>query len=195
MPLSLRSDYLIQEFADIKLTKLKTKMNQQEEKRYRLTIIFLIVVNVVVLTAWWATSGSDHDHPWPKRENFKKDFFERELSLDKNQKEKFFNLTREHMQKIHEVYDEVEGLKRDYQRLFFTQPDNKAAIDSITMLIGQKRAAIDTSMIHHFYRLRSLCNQEQTLKFDSMMVRFQMRGDRFPEPKDGEQPNPHDNNK
>jgi periplasmic protein CpxP/Spy len=151
-------------------------MRTKEENRYRLIILVLVLINIAVIATWWVSGLNETERQRPswsgERGEFRRDFFEQALNLDEVQKALFSELTRDHMEKIRQMNRDVEQLKNEYNEHLVKNQLNQTLSDSLFMAIAEKRASIDTSMVHHFKRLRTLCTPEQNVKFDSLMTNF-----------------------
>jgi hypothetical protein len=174
-------------------------MNMNEARKYKVIIISLITVNIVIIGIWWIVnlktrSGKDNPHGDSQWRINKHESFEDALGLDSLQRKKFKELSYNHMAKIGCLNNRVDSLKKLIQNEIFAQQPDQARIDSLFNNISLNRTMIDTSIFHHFKRLKAECNENQAVVFDSLINNFFSRRDRFRGNRDrGERPEPPQN--
>lgn len=159
-------------------------MNIDEAKRYKLVIGLLILVNVLIIAVWWVFYLNEPNDSDGKRigqwRTQRRDFMEKTLQLDSLQKMKFKELGDNHMMLLEQLNREIDSLKTAINKEIMVQEGPSERIDSLFRAIAEKRAAVDTSIFHHFKRLRAVCRPDQAVRFDSLMMEFMSRKDRGP---------------
>lgn len=157
-------------------------MKMDETKRYKLVIGVLVLVNVLIVAVWWlfympqSTEGKrNKQNEW---RNQGRDFMEQALKLDESQKVVFNALGEAHMKMVGKLNREIDSLKSCISKEIMNAEGPSVRIDSLFNTIALKRAAVDTSIYHHFRRLRKVCKPEQVVAFDSLMTEFLSRRDR-----------------
>ena len=147
-------------------------MELNEAKRYRIIIVILILVNLSLISIWWLLSIKSDSNDSSKHQNNKKDFFKEALKLDSIQQNQFDTLNHQHFQKLGKLNHEVDSLKQK-MRIEIMQPtQNQERLDSVFTEIAIKRTIIDSSIYHHFQRLRKICKPNQINTFDSVVNSF-----------------------
>jgi hypothetical protein len=159
-----------------------------EVRKYKIIIFSLIAVNLIIIGIWWIISFKrpmdDFNHREGQRGMNKRPEFKEMLKLDSLQAVQFDQLTELHKTQIGRCNMEIDSLKNVIRDEIIKQ-SNSARIDLLFKEIALKRTAVDTSIYHHFGRLRHICRQDQLAAFDSVMVCFLKQQERKGFPKDG----------
>ena len=153
-------------------------MKTDETKKYRLIILILIVVNICSIATWWAMSIKSEHPSEEKPQNPRKDFFAQALKLDSMQKMQFDTLNCQHFQKLGQLNGKVDSLKHEMRVEIMKPAANLNRLDSLFNDIAWHRTVIDSTIYHHFRRLRSICQPNQVEAFDSVVNTFLMRKDK-----------------
>lgn len=160
-----------------------------EVRKYKIIIFSLIAVNLLIVGIWWIISfkrpGEEFDHHEGQRGMNRRPEFKKMLKLDSLQAVQFDQLTELHKMQIGRCNMEIDSLKNVIRDEIVKQPKNTARIDELFNQIALKRTAVDTSIYHHFGRLRHICRPDQTAAFDSAMSCFLKQQERKGFPKEG----------
>lgn len=155
-----------------------------ETKKYKFVIGILVLVNVLIIAFWWFFYTPSHRDDDTKRSVNRRgqhrDFMEQALKLDEDQKLAFKKLSDDHRNLLFNLNNEVDVLKQEIGSQIVKGADDQKRIDSLFFNIAIKRAAVDTTIYHHFKRLRQLCRTEQVPAFDSIMTEFLTHKERGP---------------
>ncbi len=153
-------------------------MKTDETKKYRIIILILIVVNICLITTWWVLSIRSEQPIEEKQQNPRKDFFAQALKLDSIQKIQFDTLNCQHFQKLGQLNGRVDSLKHEMRLEIMRPATNHNRLDSLFKEIAWNRTVIDSTIYHHFQRLRNICQPNQVESFDSLINTFLMRKDK-----------------
>lgn len=153
-------------------------MKTDETKKYRFIILILIVVNICLIATWWALSVRPDQSCEDRHQNHRKDFFAQALKLDSMQKMQFDTLNCLHFQKLGQLNGKVDSLKHEMRVEIMSPTANLNHLDSLFNDIAWHRTVIDSTIYHHFRRLRSICQPNQVEAFDSVVNTFLMRKDK-----------------
>jgi len=160
-----------------------------EVRKYKIIIFSLIAVNLMIIGIWWIISfrrpmeGFDH-HDGQKGMNKRPEFKEM-LKLDSLQAIQFDELTECHKMQIGRCNMEIDSLKNVIRDEIIKPQNNNVRIEQLFKEIAVKRTEVDTSIYHHFGRLRHICRPDQIAAFDSVMTCFLRQQDRKGFPKEG----------
>lgn len=131
-------------------------------------IIVLIVLNMISLSFIWnGRSHHEGDHP-PKVEKF----LGKRLNLSEEQVSFFKKSRKEHFEKTSNLMSEIASLRSK-----LVQQIEIEASDSLLNSIASKYKELEKLNHEHFRRLRSICNDQQKVKFDSMLFDLARKGE------------------
>lgn len=160
-----------------------------EVRKYKIIIFSLIAVNLIIIGIWWIISYKrpmeGFDHRGGQKGLNKRPEFKEMLKLDSLQASEFDELTEKHKMQIGRCNMEIDSLKYVIRDEIINQHNNTIRIDELFNEIAVKRTAVDTSIYHHFGRLRHICRPDQVAAFDSLMTCFLKQQDRKGFPKEG----------
>ncbi|WP_296705680.1 hypothetical protein [Algoriphagus sp.] len=92
------------------------------------------------------------------------------LNLDENQRELYFQLALSHRESLARVEKEQKPLLEEYFSSLKNQSDDSMAQDSLlNLIVGLDREKL-TLTYSHFSELKKICNPDQTLAFDDIVV-------------------------
>ncbi|MEQ8244525.1 hypothetical protein [Fulvivirga sp.] len=131
-------------------------------------IIVLVILNVISLSFIW--SGNDHhdSHRPPKVEKY----LGKRLHLNEEQIAFFKKSRREHFERKGDLMADIAGLRTQ-----LAQQIEKEASDSLLNLIASNYKELEMLNHEHFRRLRSICDDEQKLTFDSLLFDLAKKGE------------------
>lgn len=130
-------------------------------------VAVLVVVNIALMATIWVKKDAAVA---PPQRGDAKEYLVKTLSLNKAQVEDFDSLRNEHFKKIAEYKQAMRFVKDRLFSLLNEKDTNRINTQITTYLkekIGDIQANIDVETFQHFYRLRSLLNEQQKQKFDS----------------------------
>ena len=164
-----------------------------------LTIITLLLLtaNVVTLALLWANKKPDREQfnpppppPQPGGQVF--EFITRELQLDSAQQETYRKLRDEHQSQVRPLQDSIRRAKDSFFDLLKQENVSDSIVESSGKKIGNLEQQRDVFTFRHFQKLRVICNNEQKIKFDSVIRQalHQMGQPRGPRPGPGKEEGP-----
>lgn len=112
------------------------------------------------------------------------------LKLDDQQQQQFDELRRHHHEMTKGLEEQDKQLHDLYFSLLKTDNPDKNKVDSIAVLIGQKRKELATATFDHFQQLRAICHDDQKKLFDATIddIAHMVTGAQAPPP---DAPPPH----
>lgn len=165
-----------------------------KNKLFSIVIILLLLLNTAVVV--FLLLKKDKHRPPPHKKEQAGGAFEflvKELQLDSAQIAKYTTLKDEH----HEKADSLSEEKRRMKDLFFGLMKTKEFPDEEVQKKLDTIAIIDRTLdkvtFAHFKKLRAICNSQQQLKFDSIIMDV-LHSQKPPRPEEHENhPPPHHN--
>lgn len=151
------------------------------KKKYKWVLagfIIMLLLNILVLGSIWMVKNGGRPFGRDGAVQFRvQRFMERELDFSEAQKQAFEELRRDHIQETRSIYGDIRKQRRAlFAELQGDEEDDSAVrIDSLTNLIGQSQARLDSAIYKHFKEIRSICNVEQRQKFDRIIEKVMVR--------------------
>jgi hypothetical protein len=132
-------------------------------------IIVLVVLNITSLSfLWLGRGGQEHDNKPPKIERF----LGRRLQLTDKQIQAFRGERKNHFSTSESL---IASLTK--ARIALTLNSESTIKDSLLQVVVSKNEQLEALNLEHFQKLRSICNDQQKIKFDSLMVEMLIKGD------------------
>lgn len=153
------------------------------------TIVALIVLNLVSVSAHWFSRGPDegpgHRPPPPPA-----GFLDTELGFNETQESEHALLREKHFRASRNLHRQIEDEKDALFDLFGAE--NAAALSQAhAQKIGILQAELETLTFGHFQEIRKLCSVEQQKKFDVVIKGNLRRGPPPGGPRHHGPPPPH----
>jgi len=129
--------------------------------------IFLIIANIVSLSALWYTLYKKDipvPHPLmagPDRKPDVMNFLCDRLNLDSSQIDEFERKRRDHFNQAKRMNDDIRPLRRDLVNEIFKENPHTAKIVRLTRKIGYFSGLREKYMAQHFEDLTKVCNNKQ----------------------------------
>lgn len=144
-------------------------------------LIVMIVINAVLLYLII-------DKKMGKGPSKGQTFLTEQLNFSEAQKDQFFKLDKEHRHKMMAFDDELTDLR---ELLFQSFDKENISIDTLTMKMGDLETEKQSELFSFFGKVRDLCDEEQTKKFDKIIQEvLHKRGPKGPKGKPDELPPP-----
>ncbi|MEQ6120524.1 Spy/CpxP family protein refolding chaperone [Reichenbachiella sp. MALMAid0571] len=146
-----------------------------QNKTATIIIAMLIALNVLSIYFFVIHKRIVHKHPFddqnpPWHEKSKEGkssekvhFMEKELGLNKEQRQEYRNLRKSHFEMSRKKRKEQQELR---EMIFSNISNQSFNIDSVAQLISKRQSEMEIGMFKHFKSIRELCTEEQKLKFD-----------------------------
>lgn len=130
----------------------------------------LLLINVVTLGFIWYTSvyvrmGPPMNPPGPEGKN---SFLADELGFTGEQLNKFDILKKEHRQGVQNIMQQTKELKDQLFDCIKTGDDVKAK--EIAGKLSENNKAMELLTYEHFKEVRAICNEDQKVKFDRILI-------------------------
>ncbi len=132
-------------------------------------IIVLVILNLISLSFVW--SGGNH-HDDNKKSPRVERYLGKRLKLNEDQVSFFKKSRKAHFEKTSNLMAEIAGLRSK-----LAQQIEIEASDSLLSSIASKYKELEKLNHEHFRRLRSICDDQQKVKFDSMLFDLARKGE------------------
>lgn len=146
-------------------------------------VFFLLISNIGVLA--YFTIFKSSTRPSTRNGNGVVEHIKKKLELSDNQTEAYRKLLQEFRDSMKLQGDAVRKAKLG----FYTLISNPNLTDSLVQKEGQQlsveQSKMDLLMFHHFQKVRGICNEQQQLRYDSMVVNMMNRGSKFSKARSG----------
>jgi len=133
-------------------------------KKNRLLYVLLVVLIIFNGIFLFLFLNAPH-----KKVKQPEDFIAKELKFNKSQLEQFQKINGKHHKEMKVLSDDIKQLKDNLFSKIANEKIDKAEIDSITNLIGQKEQAKDLSIFYHFREVHAICNDKQKERFNNII--------------------------
>lgn len=141
-------------------------------------LILMLIVNAVLL--YLIIDKQSRKVP-PRGQTF----LTEELNFSEDQKDQFLALDRVHRDKMMEMDEELDQLRK---LMFNSFDSNNLSIDTLTMKMGDIEADKQNELFSFFTKVRKLCDEDQQKKFDEIIQEVLHR--RGPKPPKGDHKGP-----
>lgn len=138
------------------------------------TIVLLVVLNLVAISALWLGRTSRPGGPPPDGPpgQDRRMFLQKELNFTDDQIHRYDRLRQDHADKARVLLDDIRRLKKEMMdHIYEKEPDSTKAMQ-IADLIGQKQTELERITFRHFADLKELCGKEQLDKLRELMDEF-----------------------
>jgi hypothetical protein len=142
-------------------------MSQAKNKWIFFLIIVLLISNVVLAFFLFASNNADKKK---KRESPAMAVY-KEIGLDSIQIDTFKARKDSFFKHMKPLWSEIRMLKDSLYKDMSLNA-NDSTIVSITQQIADKSMEADRKMYQHFVEIRSLCNPDQQVRFDTIIPKF-----------------------
>ncbi|MDI3318482.1 Spy/CpxP family protein refolding chaperone [Pinibacter soli] len=142
-------------------------------------VIVLLLINAATLAYLYVGVG-DKKKPAPSKRG--RDFIEKELGLNAQQKIQHDSLHKIFSDKQQAIFGRIKVLK---DSLYFNSnaSNDSALVDRYTQQIGAELTTLEKESFYHFKKVRGICTPEQQVKLDTIISRINnmQRGPRKPQ--------------
>lgn len=145
-------------------------MTSPRSKILVLIIGALLISNLTVLGfLLWGKSGNKK---LPERGKSFSEYFEKQLGFTPDQVTKFHQLRDTHLENIRPYLKDVRSAKDSLFNLMHLPNIPDSVVEKAADDLAQKEKAQELQSFRHFRNVRELCNDEQKIKFDSLMKKI-----------------------
>lgn len=145
-----------------------------------ISVIILLLLNAFTLFMVFhmhpARARGPHDGEDPAT------YIIKQLKLDDQQQQQFAELRNHHHEITKAAEDEDKRLHDLYFNMLKTDNPDKNKVDSVAILIGEKRKELAIETFDHFQQLRAICRDDQKKLFDATIddITHMVTGERPP---------------
>ncbi|MCX8020102.1 MAG: Spy/CpxP family protein refolding chaperone [Chitinophagaceae bacterium] len=133
--------------------------------------LILLISNIILLVLLLGDRRKKPDKG--RREAF--EMIARELKMTEQQKKQYREMREAHFKQIKPLVDSVKKLKTGLYSMMKDGVVDETKVQFLAGQIGQMQSGIEQEMFHHFRRVRTIFNQEQQPKYDSILIRMIQR--------------------
>lgn len=127
-------------------------------------LAFLIIVNVFFLFNYL---GKSKKHKGQKGE--RKNYIVKKLDFNESQKLQFIQLDSSHQNRVRLISNTIRGFKDNLFDNISSTTFSEEDLDSITSLISEQEKLKDIEVFNHFRAIEAICDEEQKIKFKSII--------------------------
>ena len=142
-------------------------MTSSRNKIVVLIIAALLISNLTLL-GFMVLGKKEQRKPSERGKSFT-DFFEKQLGFTPQQVTKFHQLRDEHLENIRPFLRDVRAAKDSLFSLMRRSDVPDSVLEKAVNDLAQKEKAQELQSFRHFKRVRELCNDEQKIKYDSLI--------------------------
>ncbi len=144
-------------------------MFQKRKKGWIFVFGLLLIINLATLVFFWM--GHLREQQMLLGPHLKERIAE-ELSFDENQRKQLDIFVKDHQDKSAQIRIKIERAKNVFYQLNKAETFKKAHLDQLTSIYGE----LDSLNFQHFKSIRSICKEDQLLKFDKLMQQILSSG-------------------
>ena len=145
-------------------------MTSSRNKIVVLIIAALLISNLTLLG--FMVLGKKEERKPPEREKSFSDFFEKQLGFTPEQVTKFHQLRDEHLENIRPFLRDVRAAKDSLFSLMCRSDVPDLVLEKAADELAQKEKVKELLSFRHFKKVRELCNEEQKIKYDSLIYKM-----------------------
>lgn len=172
--------------------------NTSNNRWFTVVILLLITANIATLALLWVNRKPGRETqqpalpPQPGAQVF--EFITNELKLDTAQQEAYRKLREEHQSQVRPLQDSIGKAKDHFFDLLKQENIPDSLVNNLSKKIGELEQQRDIYTFRHFQKLRTICTNEQKIRFDSIIQKaLHQMSPRPPRPANiKERPMPHD---
>ncbi len=146
-------------------------MNNGRNKFLVILVVILLLTNAGMLWYFTSNTGNDKGEKLSRSER-QVAFMKKELNLDSAQVDQYRALRIRRDSVMRPLNDSLREAKLKMIAYLKESDVSDSVIEVFASEIAARQKPIELESYRHFQRVRSLCNPEQTLKYDSMLVRY-----------------------
>jgi len=141
-------------------------------------IAILLLANIAMLVFFISGMRKpERENAANKRPHSTESFLQAKIGFSEQQLTQFNQLKEEHHEKLSPFFEDLR-LTKDQFFLLVKDSLSDSRVDSAAALIGEKQKILDLQVFKTIREVRSLCNPQQQLKFDSLLpkIAYKMAG-------------------
>lgn len=152
-------------------------MKYPNSKILIIAVVLLLITNIGLVALMVSGRGKDTG----KGHRGRSEPFElmvKELGLTEQQQKTFRQLKEEHSISTKPLFDSLRAAKAAFFTLLKEENINDSMLNSYSLRVNEKQAALDRVLFLHLKKVRGLCSAEQQPKFDAFVQKMMQRGRR-----------------
>ena len=140
-------------------------------------VIILLLSNIGLLLYFLLWKKPAHKASGPAKGEFSiVDYMKKEIGFDDEQTKQFQQLHELNRDSTKAIGDSIRSSKNAlYKLMQQPAPANDSEVNAAVRTVSIYQQRMELNMFRHFQRVRSICNTEQQVKLDSMVVRMNNR--------------------
>ncbi len=128
----------------------------------------LVLINTATLGFMWYTKARTEQDVRPPRPESRNSFLVDELGLTGEQLNRFDTLKKKHHKEVLKITQQTKELKDGLFECIKTGDDAKAK--EFAGRLAENNKAMELLTYEHFKEVRGICNEEQKVKFDRILI-------------------------
>ena len=145
-------------------------MKRSNNKFLIALVLVLILINLGTLSFIWFKKPKRHDPMRMLRGPKVERYLQKELNLNPEQSRTFSELREQHFQSTTGLVTRMHNARTQLVSLMAKEADT-VQIDSLITMISSTQAMLDRYNFQHLKKLRSVCDDTQKPKFDTLMLK------------------------
>lgn len=122
-----------------------------------------MIANVTTLIFYWG------NRILQAKNNSPREFLVKELHFDKQQKDIFFKLAKEHNEASKPLRKQIKEAKHNFFNLLKDPNASDSTINVTAHMVSVSIESLDKLTFDHFKKVRAICTKEQKPKFDEII--------------------------
>lgn len=138
-------------------------------------IIFLLITNVALLVFFLALNNQGQKNSRNHDQKGIADLLQKEVGFTKEQLDSYQAMRKDHIGRIHLLFDELRKAKTDFYNLIYASQVSDSSVNRAADVIAEKQKTLDLQMLNHFQLVRNICTPDQLQKFDTTIKKVIVR--------------------
>jgi hypothetical protein len=126
-------------------------------------IVLLILANIISLVFFWV------GHFKIERDNLPKEILAKELHFSEDQKNKYFELAKDHHESAEIIRKQIKINKDNFFQLLKSNKIVDSVKNNAALQVSLSIQSLDILTFEHFKKVRAICTNEQKPKFDELV--------------------------
>jgi len=139
-----------------------------------IAVVVLVVLNIATLSFLWMSKYDKHKHRKMKHKPDVENYLVRRLNLSPEQADAFKIAREQHFKQTHELQRSLHDNRKRLTELLSDTDTSQQ--NELLVNIRDQNIQIEKLNFQHLQNLRSICTDEQKLKFDSVIFKVVDKG-------------------
>jgi hypothetical protein len=145
---------------------------QTKSKLYLLIIGVLVLSNLAMLYFFFGNKEDGRRGSRNDGHDRMKEFLQKDLGFSQQQLLRFDSLASQHKEKMKVRFDSLRNNKEEQFKILGSYGFSDSIREALARSNSERQKQMELNMLHHFASIRSICNREQMLKFDSLFYKI-----------------------